>query len=53
MVLFIQVYDEIPFAQSCPSIETYIHIAFFFVFFITPQHKNARNSSIVHPIELY
>ena len=27
MVLFIEAYDEIPFAQNCPSIGTTIHIS--------------------------
>ena len=53
MVLFIEAYDEIPFAQNCPSIETSIHVSFFSVFFITPLYKNDHNSFIVHPIELY
>ena len=53
MVLFIEAYDEIPFAQNGPSIETSIHISFFSVFFITPLYKNVHNSFVVHPIELY
>ena len=53
MVLFIEVYDEIPLAQNRPSIETSIQVSFFFVFFITPLYKNAHNSFAVHPIELY
>ena len=43
MVLFIEAYNEIPFVQNRPSIETSIHISFFSVFFITPLYKNARN----------
>ena len=53
MVLFIEAYDEIPFAQNRSSIETAIHISFFSVFFITPLYKNVYNSFVVHPIELY
>ena len=44
MVLFIEAYNEIPFVQNHPSIETSIHISFFFRIFITPLYKNARNS---------
>ena len=53
MVQFIEAYDEITFAQNCISIETSICISFFPVFFITPLHKNARNSFVIHPIEQY
>ena len=53
MVLFIEAYDEIPFAQNRPSIGTTIHISFFSVFFITPLYKNVRNSFVIHPIKLY
>ena len=53
MVLFIEAYHEIPFAQNRPSIEASIHISFFSVFFITPLYKNVHNSFIVHFIELY
>ena len=44
----IEAYDEIPFAQNCPSIETSIHLSFFSVYFITPLHKNTCNSIIVN-----
>ena len=53
MVLFIEAYDEIPFAQNRPSIGTTIHISFFSVFFITPLYKKIPNSFVVHPIKLY
>ena len=53
MVLFIEAYDEITFAQNHPRIETSIHISFFSVFFITPLYKNVCNSFVVHPIKLY
>ena len=50
VVLIIEEYDLI---SSRPSVEACIHLFFFSVFFITPLHKNACNSFVVHPIELY
>ena len=49
VVLIIEAYDEIPFAQNHPSIETSIRLFFFSVFLITPLHKNAC-TFFVYPI---
>ena len=53
VVLIIEIYDLIPFAQNRSSIKASIHLSLFCAFFITPLHKNACNSFITYPIKLY